>query len=265
VVGGGKTVVVWMEAGARVARFWADGAWASEQFTLAADGMWGQTVWDGTQFAAVWQDPDYHSHWATFDLDGNVSPAEALFPDEECVGPKLASNGAGQALLNCVRYNRDYSRRLVNYLLGDPLPDESPPSAEPEPEPTVQPEPASEPTPVEPEPGASSGDDDLPVTGGSNDAGPSGASGQEPETSAPTNNAAESSAEDSPIAEDAGVADEDVPQGLVSVPLPKSDQSGLCQVGVRLGASARGSSWGWFALGLLGLVAHRRIVRPARN
>lgn len=129
-VGGGKTVVVWAyHDGVRVARFWNGEDWAGEEFTLGSDGRWGDTEWDGAQFAAVWQDSDYHSHWTTFDTEGNVAAPEPLFRDvpvssdpfaSECNGPKLASNGDGQCLLTCVRYDRDYSRRLVNYLVQSP-------------------------------------------------------------------------------------------------------------------------------------------------
>ncbi len=126
-VGAGETVVVWAYHDARrVARFWEGEDWAGEEFTLGPDGSWGDTEWDGTQFAAVWQDDSYHSHWTTFDRAGNVATPEPLFRDgpvsadpfaTECNGPKLASNGEGQCLLTCVRYDRDYSRRLVNYMV----------------------------------------------------------------------------------------------------------------------------------------------------
>lgn len=121
-VGGGKTVVVWSTStGARQARFWSGDGFAGEAFALASDGPWGDTTWDGKRFAAVWQDQYYYSHFTTFDVEGNVAPAEDLFEDEECNGPLLASNGAEQLVLSCIRYNRDYSRRVVNYLLGTPL------------------------------------------------------------------------------------------------------------------------------------------------
>lgn len=138
VVGGGKTVVVWAyHDGARVARFWEDDDWAGEKFTLSTDGPWGDTEWDGEQFVAVWQDSDYHAHWTTFDAEGNVAAPEPLFRNDpvssdpfasECIGPKLASNGDGQYLLTCVRYDRDYSRRLVNYLVGSASEDTGEPS-----------------------------------------------------------------------------------------------------------------------------------------
>lgn len=129
VAGGGKTVLVWAEAdGTRVARFWGDGTWAGDAFTLGMDGMWGQTAWDGQRFAAVWQDSDYYAHWTTFDAAGTVSPVEDLFVDQECNSPALVSNAAGQLLLSCIRYDADYSRRLVNYLLGQPLPDSGGPA-----------------------------------------------------------------------------------------------------------------------------------------
>lgn len=117
-VGGGKTAVVWSYfSGQRVARFWAGDGWAGEEFTLGQDALWGDVVWDGTRFAAAWQDSDYYGHWTTFDLEGNVANPEPLFETEECNGPHLGSNGAGQVMLSCVRYNRDYSRRIVSYMI----------------------------------------------------------------------------------------------------------------------------------------------------
>src|SRR5690606_23793524 len=118
-VGGGKTAVVWSShEGERLARFWANGAWDGDVFTLGLDGQWGDTTWDGERFVAVWQDSEYFAHWVSFDLERQVSDVEALFDDEECNGPLLASNLADQYLLSCIRYNRDYSRRVVNYLVG---------------------------------------------------------------------------------------------------------------------------------------------------
>lgn len=117
-VGGGKTAVVWSYfSGQRVARFWDGDGWAGDEFTLGQDAQWGDVVWDGTQFAAAWQDSDYYGHWTTFDVDGNVAPSEQLFDGDECNGPMLGSNGAGQVMLSCVRYNRDYSRRIVSYMV----------------------------------------------------------------------------------------------------------------------------------------------------
>lgn len=252
VVGGGKTVVVWMTSEGRVARFWSDAAWASDPITLAADGMWGQTTWDGTQFAAVWQDADYHSHWATFDVDGNLSAAEPLFPDEECVGPKLASNGQGQAVLNCVRYNRDYSRRLVNYLLGDPLPDTDPPPVTPEPpdpnDPTTEPEP--EPTGPAPSGGAEDGNEGA-TAGAANDPTTASPPSGEPSVSEPAGEtvtepaaAAEAAGQDAGAARD-GEDTEDTEQELVNVPPAQSE--GGCAVSAPLGA--RGPSGGqWWSL-----------------
>lgn len=121
VVGGGKTAVVWStHEGERRARFWSNGAWDGDVFTLGLDGRWGDTTWDGERFVAVWQDSQYFAHWVTFDLERQVTDAEALFNGEECNGPLLASNLAQQYLLSCIRYNRDYSRRIVNYLVGQP-------------------------------------------------------------------------------------------------------------------------------------------------
>jgi hypothetical protein len=201
VSGGGKTALVWIASSSRVARFWSDGNWAGEQFTIAENGMWGQTMWTGNQFAAAWQDPDYHSHWTTFDVDGNLSPSEEFFPDEECVGPKLASNGEGQALLNCVRYDADYARRLVNYVLGEPLPDTDPPT-----EPLPEPDAAPDGTPAEPEPSPTDSTDDDPAAGGGGTDDPSSNPGGE--TVDPTETPAEepeSPSGNAPVAEgDAG-------------------------------------------------------------
>lgn len=121
-VGGGKTVVVWSTSdGARQARFWEGDGFSGEVFVLGLDGRWGDTTWDGQRFAAVWQDQYYFSHFTTFDAEGNVAAVEDLFDGEECNGPLLASNGDAQLVLSCIRYNRDYARRIVNYLLGAPL------------------------------------------------------------------------------------------------------------------------------------------------
>lgn len=121
-VGGGKTAVVWTSReGERLARFWANGAWDGDVFVLGPDGRWGDTTWDGERFVSVWQDSEYFAHWMSFDLGRQVSEVEAMFEDEECNGPLVASNFADQYLLSCIRYNRDYSRRIVNYLVGEPL------------------------------------------------------------------------------------------------------------------------------------------------
>jgi hypothetical protein len=120
VVGGGRTLAVWsIGATTRTARFWSDGAWDGQAVTLTDDGSWGDTTWDGTHFVAVWTDSTYHGHFTTIDTNGAVATSEPLFGDEECSGPTLASNGAGQTMLSCVRYNRDYSRRIVSYLIGE--------------------------------------------------------------------------------------------------------------------------------------------------
>lgn len=120
VVGDDRTLVVWsIGATTRTARFWSNGAWDGEAIALSEDGSWGDTTWDGTQFVSVWTDSTYHGHLTTIDSTGAVAPSEALFGEEECSGPLLTSNGAGQSLLSCVRYNRDYSRRIVSYIIGE--------------------------------------------------------------------------------------------------------------------------------------------------
>lgn len=120
IVGGGRTLAVWPSGSAgRTARFWSNGAWDGQAVMLTGDASSGDTIWNGSQFIAVWSDSTYHGHLTTIDSDGTVAPSESLFGDEECNGPTLTSNGAGQTMLSCVRYNRDYSRRIVNYLIGE--------------------------------------------------------------------------------------------------------------------------------------------------
>jgi hypothetical protein len=263
VVGGGETVVVWMTAEGRVARFWSDAGWAGDPITLAADGMWGQTTWDGTQFAAVWQDADYHSHWATFDVDGNLSAAEPLFPDEECVGPKLASNGQGQAVLNCVRYNRDYSRRLVNYLLGDPLPDTDPPTATPEPpdpsDPVTEPVPEPEPTGPAPSVGGSEDGNDDGAAGAANEPTTASPPSEEPSVSVPAGET-EAAVQDAGAARDGeDTEDEDMEQELVNVPPAQSE--GGCAVSAPLGAGGPSGGQWWLLTAALGFGARRFVSK----
>jgi hypothetical protein len=257
--GGGKTAIVWTGPSSRLARFWGGGDFTSDEFTLADAGMWGQTIWDRDQFAAVWQDADYHSHWTTFDLDGNLSPAEDLFADEECVGPKLVTNGAGQALLNCVRYDADYSRRLVNYLLGEPLPDLDPVTPAPEPEPVAPPDATVEPTAAaDPEPSAAGGAAGAgPEAGGAASDVPIETSDDDTEPTPGSSASATDEPSDSPVeaspdagadaAGDAGPGDRVEEQQLEGTTVPKGDL-GFCSVAGLLGHSGDSRWWLFFAL-----------------
>lgn len=264
--GGGKTYLIWPEAdGARSARAWAMGNWVGDSFTISADARFGQTVWDGTQFAAVWEDENYFGHWATLQSDGSVSASEPLFADLEC-GPSLASNGAGQLLLSCIRYDRDYSRRLVNYLLGEPLADTDPVvtpddvdagAGAPEPDPTQQSEPTGDPT-TEPEEATS--------TPGSETTEPP-AETEDPADGEPS---AESSAENEPdeASEETegtpqsdtsaqGAVDAGAGQQLNEAAEESDDDDGGCH----LAAGKRTTPWAaaWLvALGLVGFARRRK-------
>jgi hypothetical protein len=254
VVGDGKTVLVWADIdGARWGRFWTAEAWEGDAFQLSSDGRWGQTVWNGSEFAAVWQDSEYYAHFTTFDLQGNVAAPEPLFADEECNGPGLASNGAGQYLLSCIRYTPDYSRRLVNYLMGDMVPAVEPPAGEGgqpsssggAPPVEVDPQPEGQPDPTGPEPSANTAG-----AGGQAATDPVasslGGNGNTAEPSAPGPNADDSNGGPG---SDASTGNE--PAGLNPVS-KKSKDDGGCHVsaaGARTGLARRPEPW-LFGLGL---------------
>lgn len=243
-VGGGRTVVVWSTStGARQARFWSGDGFASEAFVLATDGSWGDTTWDGQRFAAVWQDQYYYSHFTTFDLEGNVAPVEDLFEDEECNGPLLASNGAEQLVLSCIRYNRDYSRRVVSYLLGAPL-DVPPGSTETPPAATSDDGETSSPA-------VSSGDDsDAPPAPGSDSTAP--AASTEPDEDATSGEATATDAESSSGGPESGA----LTPGANPIDAPAEDSG--CDVSRRGGESHGAGLGGALLLGLAALVGRRR-------
>jgi hypothetical protein len=126
---GVETLVVYSGAtSARYGRFYADGAWQGDPILITEDGRFGDTTWDGSRFVAVWETDEDIVKMRTIGVDGQMSETEILFEDSlECAGQSIASNGAGQLLLSCLRYQDNYMvRRISNYLIGEPVEDTPP-------------------------------------------------------------------------------------------------------------------------------------------
>jgi MYXO-CTERM domain-containing protein len=112
------------------ARFFADGALRGDSIPLAdtSSGSLPAVAWDGEDFAVVWDEAETRvAKGRSITPAGTVSTARTLV-DAECYGPWLASNGAGQLLLSCVRYDENYVRRIDSYFLGGESTPKVPPS-----------------------------------------------------------------------------------------------------------------------------------------
>ncbi len=114
------------------ARFFADGALRGESIPLAdtSSGFLPAVAWDGESFLVVWDEDETRVPKArSITPAGSVSSVRAL-ADAECYGPWLASDGAGQLLLSCVRYDAYYVRRIDSYFLSNAATPKVPPSGD---------------------------------------------------------------------------------------------------------------------------------------
>ncbi len=112
------------------ARFFADGALRGESMPLAdtSSGFLPAVAWDGETFLVVWDEDETRVPKArSITPEGSVSAVRTL-ADAECYGPWLASNGEGQLLLSCVRYDAYYVRRIDSYFLSNAATPKVPPS-----------------------------------------------------------------------------------------------------------------------------------------
>jgi hypothetical protein len=118
------------DSGAVSARLYEDGALQGGVIALAetSSGFLPAVAWDGESFVVAWDEDETGELKArTLTPDGTPSPTRTLV-DAECLGPALASNGAGQLLVTCIRYAEfAVTRRLVSYFIGEVPEDTDPP------------------------------------------------------------------------------------------------------------------------------------------
>jgi hypothetical protein len=110
------------DAGGRVsARLYEDGALKGDLVALAeaSSGLQPRVVWDGESFVVAWEALTGALEARTLTADGALSPTRTLI-EADCISPALASNGAGQLLVTCIRYAESaFTRRLASYFIGD--------------------------------------------------------------------------------------------------------------------------------------------------